>query len=474
MNDSTSQAVVSRIFITFVLTLVVLFVGFTLLGFEWGIALAFVVSALCGVLGAAKAIEGGFRDDPPASTGLRWSAAIYGGLTQLLIGATFAGTVLFVASHLALVEPLAMVANGVDVAGQLRWPSIAEAIIVIVASIVSSFFLAFGLATIGPTTAGEALRRLGNRWFSVVWRQLGASLILGLGTLSVMGVAVGGVGLQQITQEMRLSTITSAWDLMAELVDMPLLLVAGAALLATHHTAALGVTNFLERIRKDVAVTESQASSAGRPLHAIATIILVALLLGSYSAIGIVRIGADSADSAVPMIMPVFALEDEVDKWLVEQSGKGMDAEASAQRLNEVGYYHSDAPDEGIVKLLPILTEAFGNFDEIVCRFDIQSGPRNMGEQEAIDKVWRDVYDTKRGDELGQTKKALTVRYCLKIVCTGQMFYGSRPVTWLISSHASANEGWSGGSSTSMVFNRIFSDGGYCTKDGALAERYLG
>ncbi len=97
-----------------------------------------------------------------------------------------------------------------------------------------------------------------------------------------------------------------------------------------------------------------------------------------------------------------------------------------------------------------------------------------MDEQKTIDKVRRDVYDKKEDSELSQTKRALTVRYCLKAVCTGQMFHGSRPITWLISSHVSANEGWFGRSSVSMIFYRIFSDGGYCTKDGALAERYLG
>ena len=174
------------------------------------------------------------------------------------------------------------------------------------------------------------------------------------------------------------------------------------------------------------------------------------------------------------MIAAVFALEDEVDKWLVEQSKKGMDAEASVRRLNEFGHYHSDAPDEGIVKLLPNLTETLSTLNKVVCRFDIQSGSRNMDEQATIDKVLRDVYDHKEDNELDQTKKALTVRYCLKAVCTGQLFHGSRPATWLTSSHVSANEGWIGGHSTSVVFYRIFSDGGYCTKDGALAERYLG
>ncbi len=97
-----------------------------------------------------------------------------------------------------------------------------------------------------------------------------------------------------------------------------------------------------------------------------------------------------------------------------------------------------------------------------------------MDEAQAIDKVYRDTYDRGSEDDLAKTKNAPTVRYRLKAVCTGRLFRGTRPLTLLVSSHVSANEGWIGGLSMSMVFYRIFSGGGYCTKDGALAEKYLG
>ncbi len=61
-----------------------------------------------------------------------------------------------------------------------------------------------------------------------------------------------------------------------------------------------------------------------------------------------------------------------------------------------------------------------------------------------------------------------------RVMFCSKRYHGSRPITWLVSSHVSANEGWAGGISTTMIFFRILSDGGYCKKGGTLAERYLG
>ena len=163
MNESTTQAIAVRVSVTFAIILVVLLVGYTTIGFLWGIALALVVSAVCGVLGAAKAIQGSFRDDPPASTGLRWSAAIYAGLAQLLIGSVVVGTLLRIASVLTLTEPFANNVVGGDFAEfqipvspfQLQGQTIAIALILIVVAIIATFFLAFSLATIGPTTLAD-------------------------------------------------------------------------------------------------------------------------------------------------------------------------------------------------------------------------------------------------------------------------------------------------------------------------------
>lgn len=470
MTESASKSLAWRMALTFLVTLAILTVGFALLEPGWAITLALAATAICGTLGTAASIKDSFRDDPPAGTGLRWAAAIYSSLAQLLIGGVFVGTLVAAGTAMLLSGAVAAVSDSALNAGRLDVIALAAILGAFAVLTLAGFFLAFSLATIGPTTAGEAMRKLGRRWFAVTWRQLGVCLILGLALSLAIDVAVCSRQIVEIAADMHVTSVAGYWDVMAQFIELPLQLLAAAALLATHGAVDAQVMRFLEATRK--AGTPSDRTPVGRLHPAVATTVAGALLVGAYGGYGLLRIAMDSADSGVPMIAPVFEIEGKIDDWLTAQAAAGTAPEALAQRLNEAGHYRTEAPGDGLVELLPALSETLKNLAPTVCRFDIQAGARNMGEQASIDRVELDIFNGEEKSEGRKMKQALTVRYCMKAVCTGKLYRGSRPITWLVSSHVSANNGWLGGMSTSMLFYRIHSDGGYCTSEGALADDY--
>ena len=153
---------------------------------------------------------------------------------------------------------------------------------------------------------------------------------------------------------------------MAEIISIPLLLVAAAALLATLGIVNRGLADFLEGVRKQRPGAGGRVVQGGRGYRLVALLIAAALLLGGYGGRGILRIALDGADSMVPLIAPILAVEDAADKWLAEAAAKGVAGAALARSLNDAGHYRSGAPGLGLVTLLPNLAKPLGNLRTLI------------------------------------------------------------------------------------------------------------
>ena len=183
----------------------------------------------------------------------------------------------------------------------------------------------------------------------------------------------------------------------------------------------------------------------------------------TFGAAELIRVGFVAAMSGVPAISLEFRARTAIDEWIGDSMVRGLSAESLVAQLNEKGHWASEEPEQGLPELISELGEQFAKFDDenLRCTMHVAAGTLSDEEKSAT-------------AQLDEAKKARPIKYCFTIVCRSLSVTEDDEVTWMVSSHSSKREGWSGSLTTTILFDEIHAPGGFCTISGDLADSYQG
>ncbi len=282
-----------------------------------------------------------------------------------------------------------------------------------------------------------------------------ASLV---GTLSL--IAVGDI-VGELALESNLSWGDSAYGVLINYPNTLLVLVGAALALATLPAMRAQYCRLYEARTRAAGDT---AADKGRPTNgwlavsvALPGLAMVAAGLGGILATGVVM-----SLSGVSSI-GVFSEADEgISGWLAQAESEGLAPEAAAERLNAVGHWRSDAPEQGLVALFPDNADAHSEESDLACTASLAAAPLGDDERAAL------------AADSGEQR---LVKFCYRLECRWTGFaepHGA--VTWLISSRESSNPGWVDTlrSIATSEFAGSPGPGGYCAANGDLAMDYQG
>ncbi len=298
----------------------------------------------------------------------------------------------------------------------------------------------------GFLTRAALRNAIHDHWLAAAARQLPPALALGTAMLCVLMVSVTMVSIGPIGETMNLP-----WhgDSVAMLMAFPMLpaALAGAGLaLAAYRGLALGHA-------RAAASGGTSPSSPGQAL--LSVLVALAVISGVTVNGGSLRNGLVAAFTLAPAVTSTVATDTAVRGWIGERLAAG-DAPADiAAKLSEFGEWDSALPDEGLVELLPALAETYTADEDISCHFVVRAG--TLSEAVADDE------------------EAMPIKYCLRTFCWQLPLTRERESrAWLFSSHASANPGWAERNTAATLSDKVPGPGGFCTRDGDLAESYQG
>ena len=330
---------------------------------------------------------------------------------------------------------------------------------------VGCFAVAYLVFSLFPRS--KMLRRLANwpglrgRPPMLVWEVLFgfipifASLV---GTLSL--IAVGAI-VGDVASESNLSWGDSAHGVLFGYPKATLVLVGAALALAALPALRVRYCRIFATRMPPAGDTPADQGRLANAWLAVAValpgLVMVAVGLGGVLSDGIVM-----SQSGVSSVV-LFAEADEgIKDWLAEAESDGLDAEAAAARLNAVGHWRSDAPEQGLVELFPDNAEKHIEESDVSCTGSLAAAP--LGEDE-------------RGAVAADSEDQRLVKYCYRLECRWTGFaepHGA--VTWLVSSRESSNPGWVEAvrSIVTPLFSGSPNPGGYCAANGDLAMDYQG
>ncbi|MDP6953764.1 MAG: hypothetical protein QGF53_13500 [Alphaproteobacteria bacterium] len=292
-----------------------------------------------------------------------------------------------------------------------------------------------------------------DHWTAAAARQLPPALALGTAILGVFVTATVMTGMDPIAETRNLPWHGDPLTMMAEFPMLPLALLGSGVALAAYHGLALGHAG---------AAATGGASPSGPLQLPLTVFVALAVLSGVYVNAGSLRTGLVAAFTLVPAIAPTVETDTAVRGWIGERTAAG-DAPADiAAKLNEFGEWDSALPDQGLIELLPALAETYGADKDVSCHFRIRADMLSDVETAALPPAADD-------------EAVLPVKFCLRSYCWQPPVTRERESrAWLFSSHASANPGWAEMNTAATLSDEVPGAGGFCTRDGDLAESYQG
>jgi hypothetical protein len=292
-----------------------------------------------------------------------------------------------------------------------------------------------------------------DHWTAAAARQLPPALALGTAILGVIVTAAVMIGMEPIAETQNLSWHGDPVGMMAEFAMLPLALIGAGLALAAYRGLALG------HARAAASGGASPSSAAQVPLTAL---VALAVLSGVYVNAFSLRTGLVAAFTLVPAISPTIETDTAVRGWIGERVAAGDAAADIAAKLNEFGEWDSALPEQGLVELLPALAETYGKTKDFSCHFVIRAGTLSEAEAAAVPAAEDDA-------------EPIPIKFCLRSYCWQPPVTRERESrAWLFSSHASANPGWAAQNSAATLSDEVPGPGGFCTRDGDLAESYQG
>lgn len=330
-----------------------------------------------------------------------------------------------------------------------------------------------------PRYQGLQAHRLLSIWLSTVIQCEVLVLLLGL-----TGPAIA---LYFVLDAMTVGQASTAWNLFLFYPALPAGLLAVAGMLVAWRDIA---------IQEDGSAEEPvEAGPSREPPNVIGFGApgLAAVAVGGYlAAVGSIlyplHLGIVALFASTPALVQDTATTSALAAWITEQRHAGRTDAAIVDAINRYGHWTANAPNKGLAELLPELeTDPEGGVRGSDCSISVAAGPSDPTETEAIDwsKVPRwSVPSYGGGDNdnnLENTRERtsqepfLSIRYCLKVTCTSPVAWQSPPAVSLGSSHPTVNPAW-----TYRYYFDFYADGvapspgGYCTRDGRLADRYQG
>jgi hypothetical protein len=295
----------------------------------------------------------------------------------------------------------------------------------------------------------------------VVWELLFGFVPIFASLVGTISLIVFGATVGEVASESNLSWGDSVYGVLINYPNSLLVLVGAALALAA--LPALRV-HYCRLYNARIPSGGDAAADKVRPANgwlalavALPGLVMVAVGLGGTASAGIVM--SLSGVSTVGL----FAEADEgITGWLAQAESEGLDAEAAAERLNAVGHWRSDAPEQGLVELFPDNAETHTEVSDLACTASLAAAA--LGEDE-------------RAAMAADSEEQRLVKFCYRLECRWTGFAEPQgAVTWLISSRESSNPGWveTVRSIAVAVFSGTAGPGGYCTANGDLAMDYQG
>lgn len=168
----------------------------------------------------------------------------------------------------------------------------------------------------------------------------------------------------------------------------------------------------------------------------------------------------------VAAIKPAMSAYDNLREWMDGELDDGVEAREIVDKIGE-GYWNSEFPKDGLTHIMPKFENLMKDSDAKVCRIRLTSRVLAPELEEAL------APKVIKGDgSIWQNK----IAYCMRVICTSEKLPQFGEGIWLFSSHNSDNNYWMAQQNitSNVLFDKIRNAGGFCTKEGLLADKYQG
>ncbi len=159
-----------------------------------------------------------------------------------------------------------------------------------------------------------------------------------------------------------------------------------------------------------------------------------------------------------------------IDGWVKDQLSKGSTPDEIVEKIGE-GNWNSLSPEDGLAEIIPEFKDLMKNSDGEDLKIKLSARALSPALIEAL----KDHLPKLDSDKISNRK----IAYCLHFTSNfinSELYSIFGEKTWLFSSHASHKKYWWGNGriSNDVLSNEIRSSGGFCTKEGLLAQEYQG
>ena len=257
----------------------------------------------------------------------------------------------------------------------------------------------------------------------------------------------------------------SALDLARGFPILPVGLVTFAMLLVTSRRIDAG------ELSAEVLLARYDASSCGpdtsprRYSVKSGVVVFCGLCVAILVLIYPIHLGVVLSRSLVVGLEPLTQTAQSVGRWVEEQSTGGRTADKLAKMMTAYGHWSPGEPEGGLPEIIPELRAVLsggGGSGLNDCALSLEAGVDgpNLGRQVSLSTM---------------PNEPQNLTYCIRMACSSPVRWESHPVIMLYSSHASQNRHWAW-----HYFVDVFAageatePGGYCTRNGELADRFQG
>lgn len=168
----------------------------------------------------------------------------------------------------------------------------------------------------------------------------------------------------------------------------------------------------------------------------------------------------------ISAMIPAMDANDNLREWMDGELADGVEAQEIVGKIGE-GYWNSEFPKDGLTHIMPKFENLMNDSGAKVCRIRLTARVLTPELAEALaPKV------IKGDDSIRQNK----IAYCMRVTCSAESLPMFGEKTWLFSSHNSDKNYWMSQQNitSNIMSNEIKNAGGFCTKEGLLADEYQG
>lgn len=156
-----------------------------------------------------------------------------------------------------------------------------------------------------------------------------------------------------------------------------------------------------------------------------------------------------------------------INDWIKGQIGEEVESENIVAKIGD-GYWSSEFPKDGLTHIIPEFEGLMKVSESKMCRVRLTA--KSLAPELA--QLLKSIIEKTGTIKIKQNQ----IAYCLRVLCTSEALPDLGPKIWVYSSHGSNKKYWfaNGQVSIGVFSNDIKSSGGFCTKEGLLADTYQG